>query len=225
MRVFLAVLLIVLLSSFVNAATIHGKVYNFDLDIQKDSRVEIDTEPKQFFIAKDGSYSFDAPVGSYTIKAEYFSGNVLVSSASEKLTVKEEGDYVLDFILFPVIEELAMNESDIDFRQSYFEEKKDYRALIVVSIALIFIIFLAFYFFMRKKKAKEKSKEEKEELGDELNKLINFIKKKDGRVTQLDIRKEFPSSEAKISLMISELEDRGVVKKIKKGRGNIIILK
>ncbi|MHC1584962.1 MAG: helix-turn-helix transcriptional regulator, partial [Candidatus Syntropharchaeia archaeon] len=31
-------------------------------------------------------------------------------------------------------------------------------------------------------------------------------------------------SEAKISLMITDLENRGLVTKIKKGRGNVIIL-
>ena len=32
-------------------------------------------------------------------------------------------------------------------------------------------------------------------------------------------------SEAKISLMIAELEHKGLVEKIKKGRGNIVVLK
>jgi uncharacterized membrane protein len=58
----------------------------------------------------------------------------------------------------------------------------------------------------------------------DLDKLVNFIKKHDGRTTQKDIRKEFPLSEAKISLMITELEHKGVVNRIKKGRGNVIIL-
>ncbi len=38
-----------------------------------------------------------------------------------------------------------------------------------------------------------------------------------------DIRKNFPYSEAKISLMIDELEAKGLVKKVKKGRGNLIL--
>ena len=54
--------------------------------------------------------------------------------------------------------------------------------------------------------------------------VLNFIKDEGGRTTQKDIRKKIPLSEAKISLMISELESSGDVKKIKKGRGNIIVL-
>jgi uncharacterized membrane protein len=49
------------------------------------------------------------------------------------------------------------------------------------------------------------------------------IIKKEKRITQKDIRKQLPDSEAKISLVISEFEAQGIIKKIKKGRGNIII--
>lgn len=55
-------------------------------------------------------------------------------------------------------------------------------------------------------------------------KIIDFIKSNEGRVTQKDIRKQLPLSEAKVSLVITELEHLGKIKKIKKGRGNIIVL-
>jgi uncharacterized membrane protein len=58
---------------------------------------------------------------------------------------------------------------------------------------------------------------------DYLNQVFNLIKK-EKRITQKDIRKNFDLSEAKISLIISELEDKKLIKKIKKGRGNIIII-
>ncbi|HLD33627.1 MAG TPA: hypothetical protein VJB66_02795, partial [Candidatus Nanoarchaeia archaeon] len=65
----------------------------------------------------------------------------------------------------------------------------------------------------------------KEALPDELQQVIDFLKSQDGRSTQKDIRKQFPQSEAKISLMIADLENRKLVEKIKKGRGNIVILR
>ena len=58
----------------------------------------------------------------------------------------------------------------------------------------------------------------------ELNKITALLKGNKGRMTQKELRKHFPMSEAKISLMIAELESMGKIKKIKKGRGNIIIL-
>ena len=61
-------------------------------------------------------------------------------------------------------------------------------------------------------------------LPDDLREVIRIIEKSGGRITQLDLRKALPYSEAKVSLMITDLENRGIVKKIKKGRGNVLIL-
>ncbi len=64
----------------------------------------------------------------------------------------------------------------------------------------------------------------KSDFNHDIEGVVDFIKNEGGRTTQKDIRKKIPLSEAKISLMISELESLGRVKKIKKGRGNIIVL-
>ena len=58
---------------------------------------------------------------------------------------------------------------------------------------------------------------------DEYASMVLQIIKKEKRTTQKDLRKEVPLSEAKISLIISDLEDKGKVRKIRKGRGNILI--
>lgn len=72
-----------------------------------------------------------------------------------------------------------------------------------------------------------KSNDEKKTKNPEndLDLIVSIIRKEGGRTTQKEIRKHIPLSEAKISLMIAELEHKGIVTKIKKGRGNIIILK
>lgn len=54
--------------------------------------------------------------------------------------------------------------------------------------------------------------------------VLTIMEKNGGRITQLELRKLLPYSEAKVSLIVSDLENRGIVKKIKKGRGNILIL-
>ena len=53
---------------------------------------------------------------------------------------------------------------------------------------------------------------------------IEIIKKSSGRIKK-ELRKKLPYSEAKVSLIIADLESRDIVKKIKQGRVNIIILK
>ena len=67
----------------------------------------------------------------------------------------------------------------------------------------------------------------KEELAKEpgyLDQALEIIKKHDGRITQKELRQEMMYlSEAKVSLIVTELEHKGKVEKIKKGRGNVII--
>ena len=58
---------------------------------------------------------------------------------------------------------------------------------------------------------------------DEYATSVMQIIKKEKRTTQKELRKEIPLSEAKISLIVSDLEDKGKIRKIKKGRGNILI--
>ena len=65
----------------------------------------------------------------------------------------------------------------------------------------------------------------KEKLPSDLKQIIQIMKRNEGRMTQRDLRKEIPLSEAKVSLMITDLENRGWIKRIKQGRGNILILK
>ncbi|MEM4710749.1 MAG: winged helix-turn-helix transcriptional regulator [Candidatus Woesearchaeota archaeon] len=66
------------------------------------------------------------------------------------------------------------------------------------------------------------SENEKKEDTDLVSRILNLIKDNE-RMTQKDIRKSIPYSEAKISLILTQLENEGKIKKIKKGRGNIII--
>lgn len=66
--------------------------------------------------------------------------------------------------------------------------------------------------------------EKEDKLASDTEIILEILKKEGGRATQKEIRKHIPLSEAKISLMIAELEHQKKVKKVKKGRGNIIIL-
>ncbi|MCK4652690.1 MAG: hypothetical protein KAT13_06370, partial [Methanosarcinales archaeon] len=59
----------------------------------------------------------------------------------------------------------------------------------------------------------------------DLKEMLLVIREDGGRITQKELRMRLKYSEAKVSLMITDLEDRGMVKKVKKGRGNVIILK
>ena len=59
----------------------------------------------------------------------------------------------------------------------------------------------------------------------ELEEVLSIIKNYGGRITKKELREKLPHSEAKVSLIVAELEHNGKIKKFKKGRGNIIVLK
>ena len=59
----------------------------------------------------------------------------------------------------------------------------------------------------------------------ELGEVLGIIKNYGGRITQKELREKLSHSEAKVSLIVAELEHLGKIKKFKKGRGNIIVLK
>lgn len=205
------------------SATIYGTIYDLSLDKVKNARVEVNTEPNQFYISKNGSYAFNVPAGRYTVKAEQYFGDSLKSSVAENLTIKDDGTYILDLILFPIIEEEL--EEDIELIDIP-EEKSNFAGIsifIFVFLLLIFIAYLVYLLKIKKSKIKEEVVDQKL-AEDYLKKVIDIVNEEGGRATQKDIRKKIPLSEAKISLLIAELEHKGEIKKIKKGRGNIIIL-
>ena len=59
-------------------------------------------------------------------------------------------------------------------------------------------------------------------LPEDLKELLELIRNSGNRITQREIRKKSPYSESKVSLMLSDLEERGLIEKFKRGRGNII---
>ena len=95
------------------------------------------------------------------------------------------------------------------------DDRKGPIAYLIVFVLVILILFFSF-------KVGNK-KEIKIDDDDSLNSVYNFIKK-EKRTTQKEIRKGSSLSEAKISLIITQLEKEGKIQKIKKGRSNIIIL-
>lgn len=230
------------LVSLSNAATIHGSVFDFSLKKLDSVIVEINTTTKQVAVVQNGSYSFNVPNGAYTIKAKSVEKNEAITHLEENVTISQDGSYVLDLILYPDFGELEGEISKIDTDKSMDETDKiqnnKYQKIIFVAVIFLFIfviILIGAYYFNRgikqkklqdklQEKAEKPKPEEKYEDGD-LEQIIKIIKEEGGRATQKEIRKQIPLSEAKISLMIAELEHKGVIDKIKKGRGNIIILK
>jgi len=61
-------------------------------------------------------------------------------------------------------------------------------------------------------------------LPEDLQEIVDIIRTNGGRITQKDLRTRLRYSEAKVSLMVADLENRGCIEKFRKGRGNVIII-
>lgn len=224
-------------ATFVTAATLTGTVYNNNLNIEADVLIEIENPPQKYF-AKKGTFEFELPPGTYTLTAR--KGLIEVT---EEVVIANEGKIVFDVFLLPDFTE--ENELWQDTTQEILEEteeKKPYEWW-RYALAGIILIFLGWRFVklykkygslrqFRKKMNVEHQKtveEHKQDLAREpgyLEEVISLLQKHEGRIHQKDLRKEMLHlSEAKISLILTELEHKGKIEKIKKGRGNVILMK
>lgn len=222
-KLVLGLLMALMLLPQASAAIINGAIYDLDLNKVDNAVIEIDTIPKQQLISKDGTYRFEVSKGNYTIKASLWKSQLLQSASEENILVKDNGTYVIDLILFPVIDNnLAAENISVD--EIVTQAHGNYWLIIITALALIAILFISRY-KLKTKNHNKFNKQQESSLDNDLYQVLEIIKQQGGRTTQKEIRKKIPYSEAKISLLIADLEHRDLVKKLKKGRGNIIILK
>lgn len=240
--IFITLMGVLLFSLLATATTLTGSIYNSKLELEQDVLVEINTTPQQKYLSKDGTYSFELPKGSYVLTAKHEE----YATTEEVEIVYGEGEYLFDIFLLPdFMEEDELWQEAGEELSIDSEETVSWNIKSIISYLLAGIIFIyAFYriiaarkkygslwkFRKRIKEEQNKSIEQhKEELAKEpgyLENALEIIKKHEGRITQKELRKEMLYlSEAKISLIVTELEHKGKVEKIKKGRGNVVILK
>jgi uncharacterized membrane protein len=171
---------------------------------------------------------------------------MIIYSLEDNISIVKDGTYVRDLIMFPDddLSELDL-EDNVTAPSLPDNIKTNSQKTILLITGMVLIIIFALIYCAAFKKCKWKSRifpKEKEnkvamakiieaktaqgtpvaEESDDFAELAAFISKHK-RVTQKDIRKQFPMSEAKISLMLTDLESQGKIRKIKKGRGNVIV--
>ncbi len=251
LRIFIYAAVILLLISTAHAAgtaTIHGAVYEwYTFQPMENAVIEVNSTPPQSIVARYGLYSFNLAPGSYLITAKYYQNNTLTSFAEETITITDDGDYVLDLLLFPSYDEEIVNETELseiteDFEEDSktIEEGTDSSLFYFIALIMLFVI-IRFSIYAYKKRSSENEEimpkidaSTPEELNQtietkttaplpaDLLEVMDIIKANDGRITQKELRSKLKYSEAKVSLMVSDLEQRGLIEKFKKGRGNII---
>ncbi|NJD54165.1 MAG: hypothetical protein FIB07_15025 [Candidatus Methanoperedens sp.] len=246
-RIILVIILITILISHVQAAKVYGTIYEWsELDKPLNNvivEIEENSTRVQYKVSGNGTYFFDISPGSYDITAKYYYNNILELSGEEKLRINNPDDSKnLDLILFPPIDSDYEYFGNINLTGELDTKQVDstnYIIIFLVAFIIISIIIIIIFIWKKKRtpdvpiidkpvplppeQLEEKEDRNLTELPDDLKELYDIILKKGGRITQKDLRKEVIYGEAKVSLMIADLEDRGLIKKIKKGRANIII--
>jgi len=252
-RLLLIAIVIILIPQTVCAITIHGTVYEWSTFEPLDNAlVEVNSTPTQFRVAASGVYSFNLPPGDYLIKTSYYQNDTLVYYGEDTVTVTDyEGDYVFDILMFP-LHEMVEEFPDEDIGNVTYNVEDNILPgfdLTYTAVALLILMIMgvaAYYHYKRSDGLDDESEPAEpvpgvhnendypndrgpapdiDKLPQDLKEIIEILEKLGGRMTQIDLRGRLNCSEAKVSLMITDLEDRGLVRKVKKGRGNIILLR
>lgn len=225
MRYALPLFLLVLLVPLASAATLTGAVYDAQLDVLTNSVITIDTQPQQRLVSTDGTYTFDVPEGNYTITVRApLRGNM---TSTERVVVDTPGTYQFDLFFFPSVDEDEAFLDELDTVETLPElsgqPSSSAIVLRLLVVALLVVAGIGLFVLLRRRSAMVV--DEFFDGPNELDAVVKQIKAAGGRITQKELRKKLPESEAKVSLMIAELESQGRLKKIKKGRGNLLVLK
>jgi len=230
------------------STTITGEIVNGD-SLEKMDNVLITMEKQdgsllvqKFFNQK---YSIDIQSGNYVLRAYHYSNGSVDYYNQYKLHVTEQ-QMNFDLILFPY--ELAQlipdsnpppfsNSSSIPQQTAFGSSDIHNYLSVLAGVVLIIGVFLRLPEFINKNKSHnnepsepkknalpEINENEPIELDDDCKKVMKILSENEGRMVQKEIREILNFSETKMSLVVTELEACGIVKRIKKGRENVIKL-
>lgn len=226
-------LFLLLLIVPVSGAKLSGFIYDQQLMVVRDVVIEINTTPNQRQISRTGGYSFDLNDGTYMISAYLTQNYVTRLIAQEEVTITGDGEYIVDLVVFP----------DIDLVQDF----RPYWLIGTILLLIVLLVVAGYYIYRWRRKSPNieynvqyehhESEEQPvvveesisinyESDDDKLKKrILSLLKDNDGQLTQKEIRKKIPLSEAKISQVISDLAKERKIQKVKQGRSNIVVLR
>lgn len=201
----------------INAAIISGSVYDSNLNKLENVVLEINTTPQQTLVSKDGNYSFEVSQGTYVITMTKNN----VTTESEAIKVNTNGEFNIDLLFLSFAIDTSVSPFDGDVELTPDEENAfslPENNLLAIGIILVAITLIGYFLYNKKPKTETNS------LNDVQETLVSEIKKLGGTTTQTDLRKQVSFSEARVSMELEVLSQKGLVRKYKKGRGNIIEL-
>jgi uncharacterized membrane protein len=206
MRFLQLVLAALLFTSANHAAFVHGDIYTDDLQKLNQTAIKIEGQFTYQLVTEKSNYSIFLPVGEYKLSASNFdSSGKLAFYAEEKIKVGTD-DQKVDLIL---------------------KRADDLTIVIALAIVLIASVFLWSNRHFAPKQNQDRQASEiavtmEPELDEDAKKVLSVLETMENRASQKDLKEALNFSDAKLSLILTELEHFGYVKKFKRGRGNII---
>lgn len=218
MRTFLLMALLLLPGAM--AAEITGTAYTESLDVARYALLSVNTTPPQRLLLSEGTYNLTAPPGTYLLRAAFRDDGITYEDEL-LITVVDDGTYTYDLILFRAEEgeEELPDVEALTFPEEAGRSWKPAAAILLLAAA----IGAGAYLWRRRPGPRIASADTA--LPDDLTQVLALLRAEGGRATQKELRRHLPYSESKISMLITELEAKGAVQKIRKGRSNIIVLK
>jgi uncharacterized membrane protein len=215
-----------------SSATITGTVFDgLTLEPLVNTVVTINTTPIQTKVSMDGTYSFEVPDGNYLLEATFSEQGIVLMEASQEVLIEGKGIFVLDLILLPEIDSLPDDPFPDDEPPPTIWDQLLEGPVFVWAIVTIMLLVIVFALLnvqkgtaVEKKDDKEEKRTEEATLDKYATEVLGILKRGGNRITQKELRSQISIGEAKVSLILSELEEYKLIKKIKKGRGNILIL-
>ncbi|VVC71897.1 Uncharacterised protein [uncultured archaeon] len=250
----LGFLTLVGLSLPVLAAHVYGTVYDSSLNPVLKAVVTLNTTPEQRQVALNGSYEFFVPAGEYRVQAMVgnvsASENLNVNADGEfrvDLIALEDVATGDASVLPGLLEGSPVPSLDLESAPAPNPPSNPVLWLVLlIALAVAGIVYVTRSVRSRRSAAKAKTAAARVQplrvaaspaavssgqlsfskpVSADQRKMLDVIGSMDGRVSQKELRKALaPWSEAKVSMELTELEDGGLIRKIKKGRGNIIRL-
>ncbi|MFH1785133.1 MAG: hypothetical protein ABH842_01775 [Candidatus Micrarchaeota archaeon] len=222
--------LFMLCLTLLHSTTISGKIYDADnMKPLNNTIITVENSDNNVVLQQvcDSPYNVEIETGNYTFRAYYFDNGSLKYYSDYNIQVNQN-NMQLDLILMPY--ELlslspgfnpppAVNPSNTVNNSNPNDQTIVDYSLYIIVLAIVIVFTLA-WFFLRKTPVTSLEPE----LDDDCIKVLKILGENEGRMVQKELREILKFSETKMSIIITELEVSGYIKKIKKGRGNVLKL-